>query len=123
MKLPCRAALSIFLVSGFSGFAPLGGTTGAAWAQAPETSAAPPTKPQPRRYVMIWRQVGGSWWAGPYATQTASCVHASQLAVCNGQNFKGVYLDGQYTLFWINGCGQPPITIQCEVRAAPAPAK
>ncbi len=115
MNFPRLVALSIFLVAGFSSLA----TTGAAWAQTPEA----PAVPQAQAYVMFWRQVGGTWWRGPFATQTATCVHASPLAVCNGQNFKGVYLDGQYTLFWINGCAQPPITLKCEVRPAPASAK
>lgn len=119
MKFPRRAALSTFIVSGLSSLAAAGG----AWAQTPESSGVPQAKPQAQPYVMFWRQVGGHWGAGPFPTQTATCVHASPRAVCNGQNFKGVYRDGQYTLFWINGCGQPPITIQCEVRAAPAPTK
>jgi hypothetical protein len=122
MNFPRRAALSIFLVSGLSGLAAPGATTGAAWAQTPDTAAAP-ANPPAGPYVMIWRQVGGTWRAGPYTTQTATCMHASPLAACNGQNFKGAYLDGQYTLFWIDGCGQPPIAIQCRVRATPAPAK
>jgi hypothetical protein len=119
MKFPRRAALSIMVVSGLSSLAAAGG----ARAQTPQSPAAPPAKSQEKSYLMMWRQAGGNWLAGPFATQTATCVHASSLAACNGQNFKGVYLDGQYTLYWINGCGQPPIAIQCEVRPAPAPTK
>ncbi|MCI4680223.1 hypothetical protein K9U39_06690 [Rhodoblastus acidophilus] len=110
MKFPRRAVRKTFalLSLGLSAFA----MPDAASAQA---SRAP--------YVMFWRQLGGNWSAGPYPVQTETCVHASPRAACNGQNFKGVYSNGQYALFWINGCRQPPITIECEVHPAAPAAK
>lgn len=77
------------------------------WAQAP--------------HQIYWRQVGGPWSTGPYPSQTPTCIHGHAMAACNGQNFKGNYRHGQTTLFWLNGCNQPPLTIRCEVRSAAAP--
>lgn len=69
---------------------------------------------QGKGYAMRWSQVGGGWSSVLYHTATPKCGHGIN-AVCQGQNFKGMYNNGQVTTFWIRGCSNPPIQIQCSV--------
>lgn len=85
--------------------------------QAPMGNFTPQPNPS-QSYQITWRQVGGNWSTGPYPSQTPTCQHGHANAACNGQNFKGGYKPGQYTIFWLNGCRAQPLLIQCEVRDA-----
>ncbi len=79
-----------------------------------------------RAQSVEWVQLGGTFRVQATRAGTPSsplCVHGLSCSCPGSRNYCGQHRNGAEVLFWKDGCNRPPITIQCVVRTAGAPAR
>jgi hypothetical protein len=72
-----------------------------------------------------WVQLGGNFRVQATRAGTPSsplCTHGLSCSCPGSRNYCGQHRNGAEVLFWKDGCNRPPITIQCVIRTAGAPA-
>jgi hypothetical protein len=83
------------------------------------------TSPVRAQSSVEWVQLGGTFRVQATRAGTPAsplCVHGLSCSCPGSRNYCGQHRNGAEVQFWKDGCNRPPITIQCVIRTAGAPA-